>query len=530
MWTIREFLSVAIAAGGFVLPACGDDTRSGGTDAGADADGDTDADADTDTNACGDGEIWDVDCGAGCELCDDGNNFGGDYCDSDCSTSGWHAFYGSGSGEDGGCSVAADASGNIYVSGYSSSSWVGPGSENPLHAWSGDGDLFVLKLSSSGDYRWHTFYGGGSGTGSRSSVAVDAGGDVYVSGYPSATWDGPGGESPLHEHSGSGGLYVLKLSSDGEYQWHTFYGCGSDNGEGNPLALDASGGVYVTGHSYDTWSGPGDAAPLHEHSGYGDAHIVKLNSNGEYQWHTFYGSDHWDYGNAIAVDVSGNVYVTGESNYSWNGPGGEYPRHPGNTTSLWADFFVLKLASNGEYQWHTFYGYIGDDSSAGIATDSGGHVYVIGASEGQWYEAPTPLHGYFEDAGSFVLKLTGDGMYGWHTFYGSGAPKSIAAVAGVLVAGVSNSGWIGPDEESPLHAHSGNVDLFVLEMSSSGSYQWHTFFGSPSTDTGESIAATDGDGIYVAGMSEATWSGPSGESPLHEHSGSVDIAVLKLAR
>jgi len=528
MWTIRRFALVAIAAGGAVSPACGDERRGGGTDAGADGDADADAGTDTDTHACGDGEVWDVDCGSGCEQCDDGNNLSGDFCGSDCDSTGWHTFYGGGSGEDRGYSVAADASGDLYVSGVSTSSWVGPDGESPLHAWSGGLDLFVLKLSSSGDYLWHTFYGASADDGTRGAVAVDASGDVYVSGDAPDTWDGPGGESPLHEHSGSDGLCVLKLGSDGEYRWHTFYGSGSGSGEGEALAVDASGGVYVTGASAGTWSGPGDEAPLNEHSGDGDALVLKLGSDGEYQWHTFYGSDHWDHGNAITVDGNGNVYVTGEGNYTWYGPSLQAPKHPGTTTSLWADFFVLKLGSDGEYRWHTFYGYLADDSIAGIAADGDGNVYVTGNSDGQWEDAPIPLHGCFDGACAFVLKLTEGGEHEWHTFFGGEWPRSIAAADGVFVAGLSNSGWIGPDEESPLHGHSGNQDLYVVEMSPSGSYRWHTFFGSPTYDTGGSIAVADG--VYVAGLSAATWSGPGGESPLHEHSGSDDIAVLKLAR
>ena len=152
---------------------------------------------------------------------------------------------------------------------------------------------------------------------------------------------------------------------------------------------------------------------------------------------------------------------------------------------------------------------------------------MTGTSDGNWEDAPIPLHGCFDGAGAFVLKLTEGGAHEWHTFFGGEWPRSIAAVDGVFVTGLSNSGWIGPGEESPLHGHSGNQDLYVLEMSPSGSYRWHTFFGSSIYDTGDSIAFADG--VYVAGLSAATWSGPSGESPLHEHSGSDDIAVLKLA-
>jgi len=83
-----------------------------------------------------------------------------------------------------------------------------------------------------------------------------------------------------------------------------------------------------------------------------------------------------------------------------------------------------------------------------------------------------------------------------------------------------------------MHAYSGSTDLFVLELSSSGAYQWHTFYGSSSDDEYGLSVTVDGS-IYVAGYSATSWAGPSGESPLHAKSGdwtTEDLFVLKLAQ
>jgi len=71
--------------------------------------------------------------------------------------------------------------------------------------------MFLLKLNSNGVYQWHTFYG--SSTGDLGyGIAMDESGNVYVAGYSDATWNGPGGRSPLHSYSGDGDIFVLKLS------------------------------------------------------------------------------------------------------------------------------------------------------------------------------------------------------------------------------------------------------------------------------------------------------------------------------
>src|SRR5690606_21762440 len=82
------------------------------------------------------------------------------------------------------------------------------------------------------------------------------------------------------------------------------------------IALDGNGNIYVTGWSTAAWG-----SPLHEHSaGSADMVVLKLNSSGAYQWHTFYGGNGSTNAYKIAVDGSGNICVTGSSNVTWGSP------------------------------------------------------------------------------------------------------------------------------------------------------------------------------------------------------------------
>jgi hypothetical protein len=140
---------------------------------------------------------------------------------------------------------------------------------------------------------------------------------------------------------------VHSVYIDPVYQWHTFYGSTGSDDYGYGIALDSAGGVYVVGSSPDSWNGPGGESPLNPHGGgYSSIVIVKLDSAGAYQWHTFYGSTDRDYGYGIAVDSSGNVYVSGESYDSWGSP---LNPHAGGGNS---DLVIVKLDSAGAYQWH----------------------------------------------------------------------------------------------------------------------------------------------------------------------------------
>ena len=152
--------------------------------------------------------------------------------------------------------------------------------------------------------------------------------------------------------------FVLELDSSGAYQWHTFYGAGVGNSNlGSKITPDGSGNIYITGTCNGAWSGPAGQTPLYPYSGgIADMFVLKLDISGSYQWHTFYGSNGDDQAFDLTTDGSGDVYVVGFSDTSWNGPAGQPPLHIHRGGGPYGDILLLKLDSSGSYQWHTFYG------------------------------------------------------------------------------------------------------------------------------------------------------------------------------
>jgi hypothetical protein len=328
--------------------------------------------------------------------------------------------------------------------------------------------------------------------------------------------------------------YALVI--DPPYQWHTFYGSGSDD-YGRAIALDIEGNVYVAGTSTASWLGDGNTAPKHAYGGGKDLVVLKLNGNGVYQWHTFYGSAGNDEGQGLAVDGSGNVFVTGTSNASWSGEKSKAPLHPYSGGS---DLVVLKLNSAGVYQWHTFYGSTGTDEGQGLVVEINGNICVTGTSHATWNGdsgpasgAPLHPHGGGTAGDILVLKLAGSGAYQWHTFYGSensdkGRALVLDGVANIYITGFSQGSWMGAGGRAPLHPYSGGVDIAVLKLAGNGTYIWHTFQGSGGDDYGQAIAMDLTGHLYISGTSGSAWSGDKGAPPLHPHSGGVDLVIVKL--
>src|SRR5712692_4103019 len=184
----------------------------------------------------------------------------------------WNTFLG-GPGIDKDWGLAVDVIGNFYVVGFSFTTWG-----SPVEAYDG---------------------GGGSAEGY--GLAVDVVGNVYVTGFSNASWG-----SPVHAFNGGIDIFVVKLDSNGNLIWNTFLGgSGPALETGRGVAVDVTGNVYVAGYIPATWG-----SPVRAYSGGPvDAFAAKLDSNGNLIWNTFLGGSGTDYGYALSVDISGNVYV-----------------------------------------------------------------------------------------------------------------------------------------------------------------------------------------------------------------------------
>jgi hypothetical protein len=400
----------------------------------------------------------------------------------------WNTFLG-GSSDDSCHGIAVDTSGNVYVTG---ESYVTSG---------GQRDAFVVKLNTSGVLQWITYLKGPTddyGYG----IAVDTSGNVYVTGESYTTWG-----SPVRPFAGgTKDAFVAKLNNGGALQWNTFLG-GSSDDYGYGIAVDTSGNVYVTGESYATWGSP--VRPFA--GGKSDAFVARLNTSGYLQWNTFLGgsSDDWSLG--IAVDTSGNVYVTGGSYATWGSPvrpfGGE-------------DAFVAKLNTSGYLQWNTFLGGSDDDYGIGIAVDTIGNVYVTGGSYATW---GSPVRPFARGDDAFVAELNNGGVLQWNTFLGGsdddyGYGIAVDTSGNVYVTGESDATW-----GSPVRPFAGGDDAFVAELNNGGVLQWNTFLGGSDDDDGYGIAVDTSGNVYVTGESDATWG-----SPVRPFGGGEDAFVAKL--
>jgi hypothetical protein len=304
-----------------------------------------------------------------------------------------YSTYLGGSAQDGGSGVALDSEGNAYVTGFTQSLDfpVTPGAFQMT--LNGSESAFVTEINATGSALVYSTYLGGTSPAYANGIAVDSSGSTYVvgdggSGFPVTTGafqTGPSNYlSPfVSKLNSAGSALVYSTFVDGGAYYNTI---GNENGAG--IAVDNSGNAYIVGSTESPSFPVTPGAFQTVCNGIGhyyqcvDAFVTKLNANGSgLVYSTFLGGEGGSRGNhgvAIAVDSSGNAYVTGQT-ASWT-----FPLTPGAFQTAYhshGDAFVTKFNSTGSALiYSTYLGGGGYDQGQSIAVDGSGNAYVTGVT------------------------------------------------------------------------------------------------------------------------------------------------------
>ena len=282
-------------------------------------------------------------------------------------------------------SMAIDAAGNVYTSGYFFGGTIDfdPGA-GVFNLTTTGTELFISKLDSGGNFSWALQFVGTNALNG-DGLALDAAGNVYATASLTGTADlDPG---PGVANFTAGGLFdpfVVKLTPAGTYVWAKQFVGGIGGGFGADIALDAAGNIYSTGYFVGTMDfdpGVGTANLTAPGGGY-NIYVSKLDSNGKYVWARGMGGSTgaWDFGYAIAVDGGGNVYTTGVLASAT----ADFDPGPGVFTLTnhgMNDIFVSMLDSSGNFVNAVAIGAANNDQGNHIAVGATGVVYVTGFFE-----------------------------------------------------------------------------------------------------------------------------------------------------
>jgi hypothetical protein len=292
----------------------------------------------------------------------------------------WATYYGS-NNNDHVYAIATDHAGNVYLAGgTSSTSGIASGGFQNTYG-GGSYDAFLVKLDTSGNRLWATYYGG-AGWEQATGISTDTAGNVYLTGFTNSS---AGIASGGFQNSYGGGNYdsfLVKFDSTGNRMWATYYGGAGDEGyDGNSVCNDHAGNIYLTGWTSST-SGIASGGFQNAPGGAKDAFLAKFDASGNRIWATYYGGTGDEggitnilFGKNVATDLSGNVYLSGTTASTSGIASNGYQNSYGGGAY---DCYLSKFDSTGNRLWATYYGGTGDERGWSVATDASGNVYLTG--------------------------------------------------------------------------------------------------------------------------------------------------------
>lgn len=394
-------------------------------------------------------------------------------------------------------------------------------------------------------YEWlHRFT---IGWASCTSIAVDQAGYIYITGNYTDTLDfDPGADTTILPYEGNTDVHITKYDNEGNFIWAKSIGGTSIE---RSAAIKQEGGfLYITGEFLKTTDFNPDtvAADSLTSNGSLDVYLLKLDTTGNFIWARSFGGKDTDVGVEIDVSPSGDIYLTGTLQDTVDldpGPGVDLHIKP----SLGVSYFISKFDQNGNYVWGKTFGYKYTCKSEAIVYDAlTDGIYITGTFNDTIDFDPDPVQTAIfirkggEDA--FIQKLNSSGQLQWVQTFGSkysdnGKAICIDKVSGDVYAAGQFCDTIDFNRDSVAvnnliqTGFSGSPDVYILRLTSAGSFVWARSFG---TDYSEYLRdiyydPTGTGFVYTIGSFENTGDfDPGAGIDIHTSFGNDDAFVHKI--
>jgi hypothetical protein len=379
--------------------------------------------------------------------------------------------------------ISADPYGNTYVTGSFMGTLTYPTSPSATSFTSAatGSDIFLAKYGPTGNVLWAKKVGGNNSSDVASAIKYDGFGNIYIAGYYLGNTDFDGVPLPFPSNSGANAFIAKFSAASGNLLWVKYALAGSVYSEAFDIDVDKDGNAYVTGW-FDTLTF--DQLPTIHSNGGTDIFIVKFSSSGVAQWQTSAGSaatGQTESGNGIAVDASGDIFVTGKINGSATHPTyfGNIPLVSNGGGSGETDFFLAKYnQSTSSWEW-AVHGGGGSNNSfdygTNVSLDSLGSAYVSGFYQGTANFGSTTLISTGGDD-FFIGKYSTNGNQMWiHSMEGTYGLSGVSNASNVdangnfYFSGTFN-GTVTIGNE--ILTSNGIYNFYISAWNSNGDFQW----------------------------------------------------------
>jgi len=420
-----------------------------------------------------------------------------------------YSTYLGGSTTDAGSLVAVDSVGDIYITGYTNSMDLPVSVGAYSSSTTGGTDMFVAKLYSSGTALAFCTYIGGNGEDFPSGLAFDSFGNVYIAGRTSSTnFPTTVGAYTTALAGGTDG-FITKINATGTGLLYSTYLGGNVFDQINGLAVDADGNAYVVGYTASS-NFPVMSSSYKPVSGGGqDGFITKINTTGTaLLYSTYMGGSGTDFITAVAINTSGNVFVTGYTDSS------NFPTTLGAYSTVKVgnnDIFITKLNHEGTaLVYSTLLGGTGNDKAVTIDVDDLENAYVAGYTASSDFPITAGAYATHLMGGLdfIVAKMNSTGSaLEYSTYLGGKGNDVVCSIAVDSNRNAFITGYTYSSNFPMINSYqtlAGSADAFLTKISSSGNLIFSTLVGGSGADISSGLALDLEGNAYITGYTYST--------------------------
>ncbi|OGL47626.1 MAG: hypothetical protein A2161_11625 [Candidatus Schekmanbacteria bacterium RBG_13_48_7] len=368
------------------------------------------------------------------------------------------------------------------------------------------GDGFVSKFNAAGTALVYSTYLGGDGSDICNGIAVDSSGNAIITGTTDST-DFPL-KSPFQGVlNGDKDVFVTKLNAAGNNLLYSTYFGGLMIDDGQDIDVDSSGNAYITGTTSSNNFPTRTAYQGSFIAAVGMVFLAKFNSTGTPVYSTYFGGTVYDSGYGVAVDSSGNAYITGTANSN------NFPTFHAYQLSRVrrSEAFVTKFNSAGSgLLYSTYLGGSMADMGIGIAVDNLNNCYITGSTKSVDFPVKTayqPVAAGNDEGFISGFNASGDLIYS--TYYGGtgndqGMNLTTDSLGNLFITGFTDSSDF-PVIDAYQATYGGGTDAFIVKVSA-GTFGllYSTFLGGSGEEKGYGVAVDGTGDVYITGKTASS--------------------------
>ncbi len=369
-----------------------------------------------------------------------------------------------------------------------------------------DQDAFIAKFDQNGTRLWGTYFGG-TYQERIYTAALDTNDNIFIAGNTTSLIGiaTPGATQP--NLSSGDDAFISQFSPTGTLIWSSYYG-----GDGHELitsiTVDNSNKLYVTGHTASTDLPCTPNAHRNTLSGYENAFLGVLDNTGNILYNSYYIKGSNTRGEGIAIANDGTIYIAGYTNDTELSP---FTGIHQDQNGGYLDGFLLKINTQYQTVWKTYFGGEHNDLIEGITLDSFQNIYLTGKTKSiGGIATPTTFQPNYSNSNTwdgFLTQLDSSSNQIWGTYLDAGGSEDITVIkhqnSSLWLLGMTDGINLSTDATSLQQTNNGGYDNILLNFSTSGNKIWTTYFGEANDEFGYDMDFANNNKILITGQTSS---------------------------